>query len=86
MKKNYSKGYTPYTKPTDGKKLTTGGWSPAYQKAYSEANKRLVQKNVNALVEKRKNLKKGSAEWNENQNKINSLLKDPTRHRGHEKK
>ena len=71
------KGFSGFKKTQD----ELGGWSKSYEKKYQDAIARGVQKQVNDLVEKRKNLAKGSDEWNKNQNKINSLLKDPTRHK-----
>ena len=76
------KGFSGFKQTQDeGKTFSQGGWSKSYEKKYQDAIARGVQKQVNDLVEKRKNLAKGSDEWNKNQNKINSLLKDPTRHK-----
>ena len=76
------KGFSGFKQTQDEKKtFSQGGFSESYEKKYQDAIARGVQKQVNDLVDQRKNLEKGSDAYNKVQNKINSLLKDPTRHK-----
>tara|TARA_Y100000593_G_C4293154_1_gene329234 strand:- start:1525 stop:1806 length:282 start_codon:yes stop_codon:yes gene_type:complete len=77
MKRNFGVG-SPLKQ--DEKSKYTGGWSNKIGDAYYEARDRRNKKEAYRLAEKRKGLKKGSDEYNRVQNRINSLLGDPTRH------
>ena len=62
-------------------KMRAGKYSPMkknFPSAFKQADD--SQDSLNKLLNKRKTLKKGSNEWKINQNKINELLGDPTKH------